>query len=142
MVQKIASLIDETLMAMNAHLHVQMTNEEKAYLDAHFELIHIKKGEHLMNRGDEVCYLYYLEAGTIRLSFPDKEKEKFRHGLSSRKSLLIFPLTRRTAVSLQRESTGTLQSMEIAQTGSPAVIRLIHQLQQVGQASFGEIHQP
>lgn len=91
MVQKIASLIDETLMAMNAHLHVQMTNEEKAYLDAHFELIHIKKGEHLMNRGDEVCYLYYLEAGTIRLSFPDKEKEKFRHGLSSRKSLLIFP---------------------------------------------------
>ena len=55
MVQKIASLIDETLMAMNAHLHVQMTNEEKAYLDAHFELIHIKKGEHLMNRGDEVC---------------------------------------------------------------------------------------
>ena len=41
MVQKIASLIDETLMAMNAHLHVQMTHEEKAYLDAHFELIHI-----------------------------------------------------------------------------------------------------
>ena len=54
MVQKIASLIDETLMAMNAHLHVQMTHEEKAYLDAHFELIHIKKGEYLMNRGDEV----------------------------------------------------------------------------------------
>ena len=47
MVQKIASLIDETLMAMNAHLHVQMTNEEKAYLDAHFELIQIKKGERL-----------------------------------------------------------------------------------------------
>lgn len=78
-------------MAMNAHLHVQMTHEEKAYLDAHFELIHIKKGEYLMNRGDEVDYLYYLEAGTIRLSFPDKEKEKFRHGLSNRKSLLIFP---------------------------------------------------
>ena len=57
MVQKIASLIDETLMAMNAHLHVQMTHEEKAYLDAHFELIHIKKGEYLMNRGDEVPLL-------------------------------------------------------------------------------------
>lgn len=96
-------------MAMNAHLHVQMTHEEKAYLDAHFELIHIKKGEYLMNRGDEVDYLYYLEAGTIRLSFPDKEKEKFRHGLSNRKSLLIFPLTQRAAISLQYESTGTLQ---------------------------------
>ena len=35
--------------------------EEKAYLDAHFELIHIKKGEHLVTRGEEVCYLYYLE---------------------------------------------------------------------------------
>ena len=73
MVQKIASLIDETLMAMNAHLHVQMTNEEKAYLDAHFELIHIKK---------PVPSGYHSRI---------KKKEKFRHGLSSRKSLLIFP---------------------------------------------------
>lgn len=46
MVQTIATLIDETLMVMGAHLHVRMTDEEKAYLDAHFELIHIKKGEH------------------------------------------------------------------------------------------------
>lgn len=44
MVQTIATLIDETLMVMGAHLHVRMTDEEKAYLDAHFELIHIKKG--------------------------------------------------------------------------------------------------
>ena len=40
MVQTIATLIDETLMVMGAHLHVRMTDEEKAYLDAHFELIH------------------------------------------------------------------------------------------------------
>ena len=45
MVQTIATLIDETLMVMGTHLHVRMTDEEKAYLDAHFELIHIKKGE-------------------------------------------------------------------------------------------------
>ena len=38
MVQTIATLIDETLMVMGAHLHVRMTDEEKAYLDAHFEL--------------------------------------------------------------------------------------------------------
>ena len=37
MVQTIATLIDETLMVMGAHLHVRMTDEEKAYLDAHFE---------------------------------------------------------------------------------------------------------
>ena len=54
MVQTIATLIDETLMVMGAHLHVRMTDEEKAYLDAHFELIHIKKGEHLVTRGEEV----------------------------------------------------------------------------------------
>lgn len=35
MVQTIATLIDETLMVMGAHLHVRMTDEEKAYLDAH-----------------------------------------------------------------------------------------------------------
>lgn len=93
MVQKIASLIDETLMAMNAHLHVQMTNEEKAYLDAHFELIHIKKGEHLMNRGDEVCYLYYLEAGTIRLSFPDKEKREISARFIEPKEFVNFSLS-------------------------------------------------
>ncbi len=91
MVQKIASLIDETLMAMNAHLHVQMTHEEKAYLDAHFELIHIKKGEYLMNRGDEVDYLYYRKPVLSGYRSQTKKKEKFRHGLSNRKSLLIFP---------------------------------------------------
>jgi CRP-like cAMP-binding protein len=90
MVQRIASLIDETLMAMNAHLHIQMTNEEKAYLDAHFELIHIKKGEHLMNKGDEVCYLYYLETGTIRLSFPDKEKREISARFIEPKKFINF----------------------------------------------------
>ncbi|MFR8642063.1 MAG: cyclic nucleotide-binding domain-containing protein [Phocaeicola vulgatus] len=93
---------------MNAHLHVQMTNEEKAYLDAHFELIQIKKGEHLMNRGDEVCYLYYLEAGTIQLSFPDKGKREISARFIEPKEFInFFSLTRRTAISLQRESTGT-----------------------------------
>lgn len=76
MVQTIATLIDETLMVMGAHLHVRMTDEEKAYLDAHFELIHIKKGEHLVTRGEEVCYLYYLESGIVRLWFPDKENRE------------------------------------------------------------------
>ena len=89
MVQKIASLIDETLMAMNAHLHVQMTNEEKAYLDAHFELIQIKKGEHLMNRMKYVTSIIWKPV-LSSYHFRIKEKEKFRHGLSSRKSLLIF----------------------------------------------------
>lgn len=80
-------------MAMNAHLHVQMTNEEKAYLDAHFELIQIKKGEHLMNRGDEVCYLYYLEAGTIQLSFPDKGKREISARFIEPKEFINFSLS-------------------------------------------------
>ena len=99
MVQKIASLIDETLMAMNAHLHVQMTHEEKAYLDAHFELIHIKKGEHLMNRGDEVGYLYYLEAGTIRLSFPDKEKREISARFIEPKEFINFSFSHKEQLS-------------------------------------------
>mgnify|MGYP000276667375 CR=1 FL=1 len=99
MVQKIASLIDETLMAMNAHLHVQMTHEEKAYLDAHFELIHIKKGEYLMNRGDEVDYLYYLEAGTIRLSFPDKEKREISARFIEPKEFINFSLSHKEQLS-------------------------------------------
>lgn len=70
-----------------------MTNEEKAYLDAHFELIHIKEGEHLMNRGDEVCYLYYLEAGTIRLSFPDKEKREISARFIEPKEFVNFSLS-------------------------------------------------
>ena len=93
MVQRIASLIDETLMAMDAHLHVRMTDEEKAYLDAHFELIHIKKGEHLINRGEEVCYLYYLEAGTIRLSFPNKEKREISARFIEPKEFINFSLS-------------------------------------------------
>ena len=70
-----------------------MTDEERAYLDAHFELIHIKKGEHLMNRGDEVCYLYYLEAGTIRLSFPDKEKREISAQFIEPKEFVNFSLS-------------------------------------------------
>lgn len=38
MVQTIATLIDETLMVMGAHLHVRMTDEEKAYLDGSVEI--------------------------------------------------------------------------------------------------------
>ena len=29
-------------------------------------------------RGEEVCYLYYLESGIVRLWFPDKEIQKFK----------------------------------------------------------------
>lgn len=90
MVQTIATLIDETLMVMGAHLHVRMTDEEKAYLDAHFELIHIKKGEHLVTRGEEVCYLYYLESASSGYGFRTKRIERFQHGLSKPKSSSIF----------------------------------------------------
>ena len=93
MVQTIATLIDETLMVMGAHLHVRMTDEEKAYLDAHFELIHIKKGEHLVTRGEEVCYLYYLESGIVRLWFPDKENRDFSTVYPSQRVHQFFPFT-------------------------------------------------
>ena len=90
MVQTIATLIDETLMVMGAHLHVRMTDEEKAYLDAHFELIHIKKGEHLVTRGEEVCYLYYLESGIVRLWFPDKENREISARFIQAKEFINF----------------------------------------------------
>lgn len=90
MVQTIATLIDETLMVMGTHLHVRMTDEEKAYLDAHFELIHIKKGEHLVTRGEEVCYLYYLESGIVRLWFPDKENREISARFIQAKEFINF----------------------------------------------------
>lgn len=93
MVQTIATLIDETLMVMDAHLHVRMTDEEKAYLDAHFELIHIKKGEHLVTRGEEVCYLYYLESGIVRLWFPDKENREISARFIQAKEFINFFLS-------------------------------------------------
>ena len=93
MVQTIATLIDETLMVMGAHLHVRMTDEEKAYLDAHFELIHIKKGEHLVTRGEEVCYLYYLESGIVRLWFPDKENREISARFIQAKEFINFFLS-------------------------------------------------
>lgn len=93
MVQTIATLIDETLMVMGAHLHVRMTDEEKAYLDAHFELIHIKKGEHLVTRGEEVCYLYYLESGIVRLWFPDKENREISARFIQAKEFILNSAT-------------------------------------------------
>lgn len=93
MVQTIATLIDETLMVMGTHLHVRMTDEEKAYLDAHFELIHIKKGEHLVTRGEEVCYLYYLESGIVRLWFPDKENREISARFIQAKEFINFFLS-------------------------------------------------
>ena len=91
--QTIATLIDETLMVMGTHLHVRMTDEEKAYLDAHFELIHIKKGEHLVTRGEEVCYLYYLESGIVRLWFPDKENREISARFIQAKEFINFFLS-------------------------------------------------
>ena len=93
MVQTIATLIDETLMVMGTHLHVRMTDEEKAYLDAHFELIHIKKGEHLVTRGEEVRYLYYLESGIVRLWFPDKENREISARFIQAKEFINFFLS-------------------------------------------------
>ncbi|WP_075967742.1 Crp/Fnr family transcriptional regulator [Parabacteroides massiliensis] len=93
MIQKIASLINETLTAMNAHHHVRMTDEEWAYLDAHFEFIHIKKGEHLITRGEEVCYLYYLESGIVRLWFPNKENREISARFIQAKEFINFFLS-------------------------------------------------
>jgi CRP/FNR family transcriptional regulator, anaerobic regulatory protein len=72
---------------------VRMTDEEKAYLDAHFELIHIKKGEHLVTRGEEVCYLYYLESGIVRLWFPDKENREISARFIQAKEFINFFLS-------------------------------------------------
>lgn len=93
MVQTITTLIDETLMVMDAHLHVRMTDEEKAYLEAHFELIHIKKGEDLIHRGNEVHYLYYLETGMIKLWFPDKEQREIATRFIGPREFINFSLS-------------------------------------------------
>lgn len=125
MVQTIATLIDETLMVMGAHLHVRMTDEEKAYLDAHFELIHIKKGEHLVTRGEEVCYLYYLESGIVRLWFPDKENREISARFIQAKEFINFFLSheeQRTPCPLQYQGIGAMQDLEIAQKRSSSAI--------------------
>lgn len=120
MVQTIATLIDETLMVMGAHLHVRMTDEEKAYLDAHFELIHIKKGEHLVTRGEEVCYLYYLESGIVRLWFPDKENREISARFIQAKEFINFFLSHE-----EHHAHYNIKAF-----------------QQAGQNTFGKIHQP
>lgn len=143
MVQTIATLIDETLMVMGAHLHVRMTDEEKAYLDAHFELIHIKKGEHLVTRGEEVCYLYYLESGIVRLWFPDKENREISARFIQAKEFINFFLSHE-----EHHAHYNIKALEPCK-----IWRLpkkdLHQLyelsinfNQAGQNTFGKIHQP
>lgn len=70
----IANLIDKAISQMGVHYsHIQMTPEEKAYINAHFEPMKVKKGEHLICKGEEVHYLYFLEEGNIRIWFPTKD---------------------------------------------------------------------
>ena len=57
----IAKLIDETILKMGCTFLVQMSEGEKAFINEHFEPITVKKGEHVVNKGEEVLYLYYLE---------------------------------------------------------------------------------
>lgn len=92
MVQTIATLIDETLMVMGAHLHVRMTDEEKAYLDAHFELIHIKRRTpRHQGRGSMLPLL--SESGIVRLWFPDKENREISARFIQAKEFINFFLS-------------------------------------------------
>ncbi|MCS2390384.1 Crp/Fnr family transcriptional regulator [Bacteroides thetaiotaomicron] len=55
--------------------------------------IHIKKGEHLVTRGEEVCYLYYLESGIVRLWFSDKENREISARFIQAKEFINFFLS-------------------------------------------------
>lgn len=90
MVQTIATLIDETLMVMGTHLHVRMTDEEKAYLDAHFELIHIKKENTSSLGAKKYATSIIWNPASSGYGFRTKRIERFQHGLSKPKSSSIF----------------------------------------------------
>ena len=91
----IAKLIDETILKMGAHSHVQMSEGEKAFINEHFEPITVKKGEHVVNKGEEVLYLYYLEKGNIKLWFPDKENREITAKFVEEKEFINFFLSRK-----------------------------------------------
>lgn len=115
MVQTIATLIDETLMVMGAHLHVRMTDEEKAYLDAHFELIHIKRENTSSPGARKYATSIIWNPASSGYGFRTKRIERFQHGLSKPKSSSIFPFTWRTPCPLQYQGIGAMQDLEIAQ---------------------------
>lgn len=92
----IAKLIDETILKMGAHSHVQMSEGEKAFINEHFEPITVKKGEHVVNKGEEVLYLYYLEKGNIKLWFPDKENREITAKFVEEKEFINFFLSHNT----------------------------------------------
>ena len=90
---KIADLIDETIFNMGNQRHIQMTNEEKAYLNAHFEPFEINKGKLILTKGEEINYLYYLEKGHIRLWFPDKKQREITAQFIKSKEFVNFFLS-------------------------------------------------
>lgn len=92
----IAKLIDETILKMGVNSHVRMTEEEKAFINKHFEFITVKKGEHVVNRGEEVLYLYYLEKGNIKLWFPNKENREITAKFVEEKEFINFFLSHNT----------------------------------------------
>ena len=88
--KQFATLIDETLMVMGAHLHVRMTDEEKAYLDAHFELIHIKRENTSSPGARKYATSIIWNPASSGYGFRTKRIERFQHGLSKPKSSSIF----------------------------------------------------
>lgn len=89
----IAKLIDETILKMGIHSHVQMTEGEKAFINEHFEPIIVKKGEHVVNKGEEVLYLYYLEKGNMKMWFPDKDNREITAKFIEEKQFINFFLS-------------------------------------------------
>lgn len=92
----IANLIDETILKMGIHSHVRMTEGEKAFINEHFEPMTVKKGEHIVNRGEEVHYLYYLEKGNTKLWFPDKDNREITAKFIEEKEFINFFLSHNT----------------------------------------------
>lgn len=101
-----------------------------------------QKGEHLVTRGEEVCYLYYLESGIVRLWFPDKENREISARFIQAKEFINFSFHMKNTM-----PTTISRHWSHARSGdcpkrSSSAIWVIHQFQQAGQNTFGKIHQP
>ena len=108
----IARLIDETILKMGAHSHVRMTEGEKAFINEHFEPMSVKKGEHVVNKGEEVLYLYYLEKGNMKLWFPDKDNREITAKFVEEKEFINFFLSHDTHLCLlQRKGFIAMQNL-------------------------------
>lgn len=56
---------------------VPLTNEEFAFTNSHFVIQNLKKGDFLIQQGENVLYLYYVVSGLLKLVHNDESGKEY-----------------------------------------------------------------